>query len=165
MALGTSHHKKTTTKKQKIATTQGQNLIKAQNHVFFFYSLPPKLNVLLTCLFCQPEAGTVLMLKCNCETHPNARVQLCISSRAEPEILNELPLLGDVRQRRDLPLLVYCRRLFQSMCHTHSPSRFSTVGACPAGFYFALRVLNRVRVRTGYYAAHNCTSSCCRLSQ
>lgn len=56
---------------------------------------------------------------------------LCTSRKTQLEILNELPLLGDARQRRDLPLLVYCCQLFQSMCHTYSPSQFSTVTPCP----------------------------------
>lgn len=48
---------------------------------------------------------------------------LHMSSQAEPEIPNELPLFGDVRLKHDLPLLVYCRLLFQSMCHTYRTPR------------------------------------------
>lgn len=158
--------------------TQEQSIKKAQNHVFFlyrskcpcFYLFPSNSNVIqiLKCehvfnVNLRPVA--LLRQKCNWETaiaDPNASMHLITSEARNPEWAASI---GDARQRRNLPLLVYCHWLFQSMCHTYYPSQFSTVTACPAGFYFALRVLDRVRVRTGYYAAHNCTSSCCRLSQ
>lgn len=65
-------------------------------------------------------------------------MSLCIPPQAEPGDLNELLFPGDVRQRRNLPLLVYCRWLSPSMCHTYSPSQFSTFRACPTGSYTGL---------------------------
>lgn len=72
---------------------------------------------------------------------------------------------GAARRRHGLPRLAYCCWLFQSMCHTPSPSQSSTVRARPAGLCSVLHISYRVRVWADYYAAHNCTSSCCRLSK